>query len=158
MRAHCVGLDRVFPRSTLDYGLIIALSAVERLRQRADKVAERLAAEKGAGVRIASSETLLLRFVASREMSPLLISTGGHHGHAAHPYGTDSTGALAATPLPGGFEQSKEADPARVHRSSPSAATNRSTRSICSMQQTRPPRLDVVGYAPQFMTMPPNRR
>jgi outer membrane protein TolC len=51
---------------------------------------QRLAARYGPLlVRIASSEILLLRVVASREMSPLLPSTGGHDGHAAHPCSTD---------------------------------------------------------------------
>ena len=37
-------------------------------------------------------------------------------------------------------------------------STTRSMRSTCSMQQTRPPRHDVAGYAPRFTTMPRNRR
>lgn len=57
-----------------------------------------------------------MNFVASREMSPLLPSTGGHDGHAAHPCGTNATSAVPATALPGSFEQSKEADPERIHR------------------------------------------
>jgi hypothetical protein len=39
--------------------------------------------------RIASCEILLTDVVASCEMSPLLSSRGGHHGHGTHPCGTN---------------------------------------------------------------------